>query len=330
MAKRVLHGISVLWGTLTLVFFLFSLVPDPARQLAGQNEQEEVVEAIRAKYGLDQPLARRYVAFLVGLCPVHVREGQLGWKGADLGRSFITDRSVVESIKSALPATLLLACTAMLFALILGLSIGFALSWVTGSLIDRWVLGISALGMSVPSFVMAILFSWLFGSVWFHITGLPMAGGLWEVDPFDGPRIAWHHLILPAATLGVRPLSVIIQLARNSAAEVLSQSYIRTARSKGLNPVRLMMVHVVRNALNPVLTAASGWFASMLAGAVFVEYVFGWQGMGMLMFRALEQGDLPVVLGCVCVVAVIFVLVNLAVDGLYRLLDPRVGVSSAN
>lgn len=330
MGMRLLHGISVLWGTLTLVFFLFSLVPDPARQLAGQNEQEEVVESIRAKYGLDQPLTSRYVSFLAGIWPVHWEEGSLAWKGTDLGRSFITDRSVMESLKSALPATLLLACTAMLVALVLGLSIGFTLSWMTGSMVDRLVLGVAALGMSAPSFVMAILISWLFGSVWFHFTGLPMAGGLWEVDPFAGPRIAWHHLILPAATLGVRPLSVIIQLTRNSAAEVLSQSYIRTARSKGLGTVRLMMVHVVRNALNPVLTAASGWFASMLAGAVFVEYVFGWQGMGMLMFRALEQGDLPVVLGCVCVVATIFVLVNLAVDVLYRLLDPRVGASAAS
>lgn len=327
--QKILHGLSVLWGTLTLVFLLFSLVPDPARQLAGQNEQESVVEAIRVKHGLDQPLHIRYARFLTGLVPIGVSESGWGWKGVDLGRSFMTDRSVTEALADALPSTLLLACAAMALALGLGLTIGLGLSVVTGSGLDRVVLAIAALGMSAPSFVMAILVSWLFGSVWHAWTGLPMTGGLWEVDPILGPRIAWHHLVLPALTLGVRPLSVVIQLTRNSAAEVLESSHVRTARSKGLSQWRIMTHHVMRNALNPVLTAASGWFASMLAGAVFVEYVFGWQGMGMLMFRALEQSDLPIVLGCVTVVATTFVVVNLAVDAVYGWLDPRVRDAAA-
>ena len=157
-----------------------------------------------------------------------------------------------------------------------------------------------------------------------------MTGGLWEVHPFEGPQRAWHHLILPALTLGIRPLAVVIQLTRNSAVDVLGMSYVRTARSKGISSFRLLTHHVVRNALNPVLTAASGWFASMLAGAVFVEYVFGWRGMGLLMFRALEQSDLPVVLGCVSVVAATFVAINMLVDLAYGWLDPRVKLSSAN
>lgn len=133
-------------------------------------------------------------------------------------------------------------------------------------------------------------------------------------------------MILPAFTLGIRPLSVVIQLTRNAAADVLEESYIRTARAKGISGWRLMRKHVLRNAMNPVLTAASGWFASMLAGAVFVEYVFGWNGMGLLMFRALESGDLPVVMGGVLVVSTTFVAVNLLVDVLYGWLDPRVRV----
>ena len=144
------------------------------------------------------------------------------------------------------------------------------------------------------------------------------------MDPFEGPQVAWHHLILPALTLGIRPLSVVIQLTRNAAEDVLGQSYIRTARAKGVGGWRLMRKHVLRNAMNPVLTAASGWFASMLAGAVFVEFVFGWNGMGLLMFRALEAGDLPVVMGGVMVVATVFVAVNMAVDTMYGWLDPRV------
>jgi peptide/nickel transport system permease protein len=156
-----------------------------------------------------------------------------------------------------------------------------------------------------------------------------MTGGLWRVHPFEGPELAWDHLILPALTLGIRPLAVVVQLTRNSAVEVLGTSYVRTARSKGISTSRLLTHHVFRNALNPVLTAASGWFASMLAGAVFVEYVFGWQGMGMLMFRALEQSDMPVVLGCVMVVATTFVVVNFFVDAAYTVLDPRVKLSGA-
>lgn len=327
MGRKVLHGLGVLWGTLTLVFLLFAMAPDPARQLAGQNESEEIVAAIRTKLGLDEPLYARYAAFLSGFVPVKIDDTGLNWTGLDLGNSYVSDRPVVDAIADALPATVLLALTAMGLAMALGLCIGFGLAMVPGSALDRWVLGFAALGMSAPSFVMAILVSWLFGSVWHQWTGLPMTGGLWKVHPFDGPQLAWHHLILPALTLGIRPLAVVIQLTRNSAVDVLNMSYIRTARSKGISSLRLLTHHVVRNALNPVLTAASGWFASMLAGAVFVEYVFGWRGMGMLMFRALEQSDLPVVLGCVTVVAVTFVAVNIAVDLAYGWLDPRVRIS---
>ena len=329
MGRKVLHGLGVLWGTLTLVFMLFAVAPDPARQLAGQNESEEIVEAIRTKLGLDQPVHLRYAAFFSGFLPVSMGDSGLTWTGLNLGNSYISDRPVVDAIAEALPATFLLALTAMSLAMALGLCVGFGLAMVPGSALDRWVLGLAALGMSAPSFVMAILVSWLFGSVWHAWTGLPMTGGLWEVHPFAGPQLAWNHLVLPAVTLGIRPLAVVIQLTRNSAVDVLNMSYVRTAHSKGISSLRLLTHHVLRNALNPVLTAASGWFASMLAGAVFVEYVFGWQGMGLLMFRALEQSDLPVVLGCVSVVAATFVAVNMVVDLAYGWLDPRIRLSSA-
>ena len=329
IGRRVLHGLGVLWGTLTLVFMLFAMAPDPARQLAGQNESEEIVQAIRVKYGFDRPVHLRYATFFSGFMPLSIGEAGLEWTGFDFGNSYISDRPVIDAIEEALPATVVLAVTAMALAMAFGLCIGFGLAMIPGSALDRWVLGLAALGMSAPSFVMAIVVSWLFGSVWHAWTGLPMTGGLWEVHPFDGPQLAWRHLILPALTLGIRPLAVVIQLTRNSAVDVLNMSFIRTARSKGISSFRLLTRHVIRNALNPVLTAASGWFASMLAGAVFVEYVFGWQGMGMLMFRALEQSDLPVVLGCVSIVAATFVAVNLAVDLAYGWLDPRVSLSNA-
>jgi peptide/nickel transport system permease protein len=302
----------VLIGTLTLVFFIFSFVPDPARELAGQTERESVVQAFRVKHGLDKPTHIRYLHFMA-----NVARG-------DLGVSYISGRPVVEAIKDALPATLILAFAAMLFATIFGISIGLTLAAFPNARFGDLILSICALGMSAPSFVVAIVVAWIFGYLLHSYTGLPMTGGMITVDPFEGPRLAWAHLILPALTLGIRPLAVIVQLSRNSALEVLAQPYIRTARAKGLSSSRILFKHVLRNALNPVLTATSGWFASMLAGAVFVEFVFGWKGMGLLMFNALERGDLPVVMGCTLVISTIFVLVNIVVDLLYGYLDPRV------
>lgn len=323
--KRLWRGLGVLLGTLTLVFVIFSWVPDPARDLAGQNEREDVVQAFRVKHGLDKPLHIRYVNFIADLSPLGKQsDGGWGLRPPSLGISFITDRPVNDAIKGALPATMLLACVAMLFATILGIAIGLAIAMRGESKMGDLILSICALGMSAPSFVVAILVAWLFGYILHSYTGLPMTGGMVVVDPFTGPRLALSHLILPAFTLGIRPLAVIIQLSRNSAIDVLSQPYIRTARAKGLSETRILFHHVLRNSLNPVLTATSGWFASMLAGAVFVEFVFGWQGMGLLMFNALETGDLPIVMGCTIVIASIFVIVNIVVDVLYGVLDPRV------
>jgi len=312
LAKRLAQGLGVLIGTLTLVFFIFSFVPDPARELAGQTERESVVQAFRVKHGLDKPTHIRYLHFMS-----NVARG-------DLGFSYISGRPVVQAIKDALPATLILAFAAMLFATIFGISIGLTLAVFPNARFGDLILSICALGMSAPSFVVAIVVAWIFGYLLHSYTGLPMTGGMITVDPFEGPRLAWAHLILPALTLGIRPLAVIVQLSRNSALEVLAQPYIRTARAKGLSSSRILFKHVLRNALNPVLTATSGWFASMLAGAVFVEFVFGWKGMGLLMFNALERGDLPVVMGCTLVISTIFVLVNVVVDLLYGYLDPRV------
>src|SRR5690606_15799438 len=147
--------------------------------------------------------------------------------------------------------------------------------------IDRFLQIISTLGMSVPSFFSAILFAWLFGYVLHQYTGLNMTGSLYEVDDFgEGKYIQWKNLILPALVLGIRPLAVVTQLMRNSLLEVFNQDYIRTARAKGLSQWQVIRKHALKNALNPVVTAVSGWFASMLAGAVFVEYIFGWNGLG--------------------------------------------------
>tara|TARA_B100001564_G_C20615293_1_gene659593 strand:+ start:234 stop:1229 length:996 start_codon:yes stop_codon:yes gene_type:complete len=325
LLKRLCQGLGVLIGTLTLVFTIFSWVPDPARELSGQNEREEVVDAFRIKHGLDKPVLTRYFTYMSSLVPFGAKDdGGFGFRAPSFGISFITERPVIGAIGDALPATLLLACLAMLFASIFGLAIGLAIAVNEPSKFGNFIISICTLGMSAPSFVVAIFVAWLFGYVLHSYTGLPMTGGMVVVDPFEGPKLILAHIILPALTLGIRPLAVIVQLSRNSALEVFDQPFIRTAKAKGLSKSRIIFRHVLRNSLNPVITATSGWFASMLAGAIFVEFVFGWKGMGLLMFNSLERGDLPVVMGCTVVIATVFVLVNIIVDLLYGVLDPRV------
>ena len=155
-----------------------------------------------------------------------------------------------------------------------------------------------------------------------------MTGSLYEVDDYGrGSFLQLKNLILPALTLGIRPLSVIIQLSRNSLLEVLSMDYIRTATAKGLSKFTVIFKHALRNALNPVVTAVSGWFASLLAGAVFVEYIFAWNGIGKEIVDALNKMDLPVVMGSVLFIASIFVIINIIVDLIYGWLDPRIRIS---
>jgi peptide/nickel transport system permease protein len=156
-------------------------------------------------------------------------------------------------------------------------------------------------------------------------TGLNMFGSLYSVDDFgEGEYLDLKNLILPAFTLGIRPLGIIVELTRSSILEVLSQDYIRTARAKGLSEYRIITGHALRNAMNPVVTAISGWFASLMAGAVFVEYVFDWKGIGMVIVEALEKYDLPVIMGAVLFISVILVLINIFVDIIYGYLDPRI------
>ena len=303
------------------MFLIFSQVPDPACHCR-QNERTEAIEAFRGSIASTSPWDSATSASSASFRPSAPQKVAGGASNSRARNELLED--VLWLMRwEALPATML-AFAAMGLALVLGILLGLMLAWRGDGPGARAIIGFATLGMSAPSFFVAILVAWGFGVVWHDVTGLPATGGWRVLDPFEGPQVAWKHLILPALTLGIRPLSVVIQLTRNAAADVLEESYVRTARAKGLGGWQLLRRHVVRNAMNPVLTAASGWFASMLAGAVFVEYVFGWNGMGLLMFRALEQGDLPVVMGGVLVVAAVFVAVNILVDVMYSWLDPRV------
>ena len=207
----------------------------------------------------------------------------------------------------------------------IGIFFGIISALNKDSALDKTIQVLSTLGMSVPSFFSAILFAWFFGYLLHEYTHLNMTGSLYELDDFgEDNQLQLKNLILPALVLGIRPLAVVIQLMRNSLLEVLQQDYIRTAKAKGLSSAQIIKKHALKNALNPVVTAISGWFASMLAGAVFVEYIFGWNGLGKEIVDALNTLDLPIIMGAVLIIALMFILINIFVDVIYGWLDPKI------
>lgn len=354
--NRVFYALLVLWGVVTVVFFLFNILPgDPARMMLGQRADLRSVENIREELGLNKPLSLQYVRYLNDLSPLSLHnvsnegsyffldnnkyvgtrvliKGKQGLglviKYPFLGISFQNKRQVSEMIWDVFPNTFILALSAIIIATILGTVLGVFCAIWKESWFDRISIFISTLGMSFPSFFAAILIGWLFAFVLADYTGLNLTGNITEVDPLGrGVTIQLKNLILPAITLGIRPLSIVVQLARNSMLDELSQDYIRTAKSKGIRFSRIITKHALRNAMNPLITAVSGWFASLMAGVVFVEYIFGWKGLGYLIVNALNQYDMPVVLGSVLTIAFIFVIINMLVDLTYALLDPRVRTS---
>lgn len=351
LINKIFYGFLTLFGVVTVIFFLFNVLPgDPARMMLDQREDTEQLENIRKKYGFDKPIFTQYLYYLndVSLVSFHsknvddytflsnrkykaqkivsVSDVDMVIKYPYLRQSFQKNgKNVSEVISETLPNTAILAIFAIVIALVLGIFLGILSALYKDTFFDRIIAVISTLGMSVPSFFSAILFAWFFGFVLHKYTNLEMTGSLFVVDDFgEGKFIQWKNLLLPAIVLGVRPLAVVIQLMRNSLLETLNQDYIRTAKAKGLTMQQVILKHALKNSLNPVVTAISGWFASMLAGAVFVEYIFNWNGLGKEIVTSLNTLDLPVIMGSVLVVATLFIVINILVDVIYSWLDPRI------
>ena len=349
--NKIGYGIITLFGVVTIIFLLFNVMQgDPARMMLDQNEDPAQLEAIKKKLGLDKPLLTQYFYYLNDLSPVSFHskntedytffnpekydgktlislgESELAIKIPYLRESFQKQgKPVLDIIKETLPNTMLLAFAAIVIAFILGIILGIISALKKDSWLDKLLLVVTSVGMSLPSFFSAILMAWIFAYVLVDVTGLNMTGSLYDVDDYGlGKHLKLKNLILPALTLGIRPLAVITQLTRNSLLEILSQDYIRTAYAKGLSKTQVIKKHALKNALNPVITAASGWFAGMLAGAVFVEFIFGWNGLGKEIVNALNTLDQPVIMGAVLVIAVAFIFINIMVDVVYGILDPRV------
>jgi ABC-type dipeptide/oligopeptide/nickel transport system permease component len=343
ITRKIVYGFLVLAGVVVMVFFLFQGFGDPARLVLGQSGDSTTMKNIRKELALDQPKWKQFLLYLNDVSPIAVHsaedikkknlkgffiggENKLGIKIPYLRRSYQTKKDVSDVLIEALPGTLILAFAAMLIATVIGILLGILAAVKQNTWMDTSSVFASVLGISAPSFFMGIVLAYLFGFVLNDYTGLRMTGSLFEIDPFSGKHLQLKNLILPAITLGIRPLAIITQLTRSSMLDVLDQDYIRTAYAKGLSKKAVIFRHALRNALNPVITAITGWFAELLAGAFFVEYIFGWKGIGKVTVDALEKLDFPVVMGSVLITATFFIIVNLLADVLYGVIDPRVRI----
>jgi peptide/nickel transport system permease protein len=330
-------------GVIVLVFVLFQGIGDPARLILGQTSDAATQENIRKELHLDKPKWEQFILYLNDVSPIayhdrsEIQQKQLDGifigeqkvfaiKYPYLRRSYQSKKPVTEVLADALPGTVLLAFAAIIIATLLGIPLGIIAAIKQNTWMDTSAVFTSILGISAPSFFMGIVIAYLFGFVLSDVTGLSMTGSLYDIDPFEGTQLQLQNLILPALTLGIRPMAIITQLSRSAMLDVLKQDYIRTAYAKGLSRRTVVLKHAFRNAVNPVITTITGWFAELLAGAFFVEYIFGWQGIGKVTVEALENLDFPVVMGSVLVSSVFFIIINIIADVLYAVVDPRVRI----
>ncbi len=331
-------------GVVVVVFFVFQGFGDPSRLVMGQRADAATQENIRKELNLDQPKWKQFLFYMNDVSPLSIHttddinlkglhgfflggNTKFGLKIPYLRRSYQTKKDVWGILMEALPGTLLLAIAAMIIATVLGILLGVLAAVKKNTWMDTTAIFTSILGISAPSFFMGIIIAYLFGYVLSNYTGLHMTGSWFDIDEISGEKyLTLKNLWLPALTLGIRPLAIITQLTRSSMLDVLNQDYIRTAYAKGLSNTAVIWKHALRNALNPVITAITGWFAELLAGAFFVEYIFGWKGIGKITVDALEKLDFPVVMGSVLVSAAFFILINILADLLYGIIDPRVRI----
>jgi peptide/nickel transport system permease protein len=309
--RKFLYSILIIFGVMTIIFLVMNLLPDPARMMQGQRADLATQSAIRHELGLDLPVWERYFVFM--------KKAATG----DLGRSFSSNRPVMESILERMPATVILTVSAMFIATILGIAIGILSAIKSYSFWDNISMVFALIGISVPSFVSGLLLIIALGA-WlqvFPISGYVIQdGSAW----YQFWNYHWEYLMLPMITLALRPISIIARVTRSSMLDVLSSDYVRTAKAKGLAQSTVIFRHALRNALNPVVTTISSWLAALLTGAFFIEYIFNWPGIGSLAFDAIPRSDFPTIQGTVFFSAVVFVVVNFLVDILYAKLDPKV------
>ena len=307
LTSRVLSLAFVLWLVTIIAFVMIRLAPgDPSAVMLGADAAPKAVAEFRAAYGLDRPIPVQYLAWLG-----HVVRG-------DLGMSIYLGRPVTTAILERLPISLTLTLSAFAIAVVLGISLGLVAAYWHDTWVDRLVSVVAALGLSMPSFWLGICLIYLFAVRW----PVMPSGGF--VEPWIDPGKSFRHLLLPAFALGYLQSGLIARMTRASMLEALRGDFVRVARSKGVGEFRVVVKHAFRNALIPVLTVTGITLAVMFGGAVVIETVFTLPGVGRLLVNAVVRRDYPVVQGTLLVVAAWYVVVNIAVDVLYTVSDPRI------
>jgi ABC-type dipeptide/oligopeptide/nickel transport system permease component len=299
LARRLLLTIPVFFGVATVVFLLIHLIPgDPVQAMLGESAAPADVASLRGRLGLDRPLILQYGAFLEGLVT------------GDLGTSLRTNQAVVSALAERLPATVELAAAAMLVALVFAIPMGTIAAVRAGTRLDHMTMTAALVGISMPNFwlgpLLAIVFSIVLG--WFPVSG----------------RGTLAHLILPAVTLAAPLAAILARMTRASVLEELRELYVLAARARGVSRTRAVLMHAFRNSLVPIVTLLGLQLGGLLTGAVITETIFAWPGVGRLLIQSIGFRDYPMVQGCILLIAVMYVSLNLLTDLLYGLLDPRI------
>ena len=301
LARRLALSIPVLVGVATLVFSLIHLIPgDPAQSMLGEAASQADVQALRRTLGLDRPLLEQYGHFLGGLAR------------GDLGTSLRTGEPVAQQIRDRVPATIELAIAAMLVAIGTAIPLGVLAAVRRGTAVDAASMTLALTGISVPNFWLGPLLAIVFAV---QLQWLPVSG-----------RGTWAHLVLPAVSLGTGLAAILARMTRATLLEEMRELYVQAAHARGVSPERVILAHALRNGLIPVVTLLGLQFGNVLTGAVITETVFAWPGVGRLLIQSIGFRDYPVVQGCILFIATTYVLVNLATDLAYGVLDPRIRV----
>jgi peptide/nickel transport system permease protein len=330
VVRRLLLLIPILFGLSILVFFWVRALPgSPISSILGERATPQLIQQYKERYGLDEPVYKQYVKQL------------RAWAHADFGTSIATHRTITYEIKQRFPATVELAVAAMIFAISIGVPLGFFAAKKYGGLFDHASLFISLIGISIPVFFLAIILKYIFAV---RLGWLPTVGRQSVLIETEHPTNFYildaiitrdwaaltdslKHLILPAIALGSIPLAIITRITRASVLDVQNEDYVRTARAKGLAPITVDRRHVLRNAMLPITTIIGLQVGLLLSGAVLTETVFAWPGIGSWLRDAIFNRDYPVIQGGILFVALIFVLVNLIVDISYAIINPRIRYS---
>ena len=331
---------------------MFYVLPgDPSIIMLDKMEDKEQIEQIRKKYAFDKPIYIQYLYYIndISILSIHENEQKDKYNYLDenkynyaslltLGNKTVVikipylrnsyskkGKRVVDVIIETLPNTIILATSSILVTIMLGIPMGIIAAIKKDKFLDSLISIISVMGVSLPSFLSSIIISWFFGYYISSYTGLSMTGGIYTIDDYgESYSIDIKNIILPSLALGIRPIAVLVQITRNGLIDIYHKDYMLTAYAKGIRGRVVLFKHAFINVLNPIITSMSGWFVSMLSGTIFVEYIFGWNGLGKELVDALNNLDINLLMGIVLTLSFIFVFTNVFIDFMCKVIDPRI------